>query len=219
MSKSPKRHDPLKQATPSKREVPRCGAKRRNGEPCRKFPLKGTNRCRLHGGASPNAQRKARERLMDAADWVTSELLKIAGSKDVTSVKLAAIRDVLDRAGLGAHQAIDVQGSLTWDATFEHVVTTYSGPDVELSEVALADPAAIEPAPQRRELLPAAVDEAVLEGVVIQAVGGWGPWDKAVPLGESEYDDPQPHQPVVTGDDMPPAYVQRAMREGRYDPT
>lgn len=31
-----------------------CGAKRRNGEPCRKPPLRnGTGRCRLHGGLSP----------------------------------------------------------------------------------------------------------------------------------------------------------------------
>jgi hypothetical protein len=28
----------------------RCGAKRRNGEPCRVWPVKGRNRCRLHGG-------------------------------------------------------------------------------------------------------------------------------------------------------------------------
>jgi hypothetical protein len=29
-----------------------CGAKRRNGEPCQKFAIKGSTRCRLHGGKS-----------------------------------------------------------------------------------------------------------------------------------------------------------------------
>ena len=30
--------------------IERCGAKRRNGEPCQQYPIKGRNRCRLHGG-------------------------------------------------------------------------------------------------------------------------------------------------------------------------
>lgn len=28
----------------------RCGAKKRNGEPCKKWPIRGRARCRLHGG-------------------------------------------------------------------------------------------------------------------------------------------------------------------------
>jgi hypothetical protein len=30
----------------------RCGAKKRNGQPCRQWPIKGRTRCRLHGGKS-----------------------------------------------------------------------------------------------------------------------------------------------------------------------
>jgi hypothetical protein len=30
-----------------------CGARRRNGEPCRRLLLAGRTRCRLHGGATP----------------------------------------------------------------------------------------------------------------------------------------------------------------------
>jgi glucans biosynthesis protein len=29
----------------------RCGARTRNGSPCRKYPIRGRRRCRLHGGA------------------------------------------------------------------------------------------------------------------------------------------------------------------------
>ena len=32
-----------------------CGAKKRNGEACQKPPIKGKNRCRLHGGLTKNA--------------------------------------------------------------------------------------------------------------------------------------------------------------------
>jgi uncharacterized protein YjcR len=39
-------------------EKRRCGAKRRNGEPCRKWALKGKKRCRIHGGASTGAPKK-----------------------------------------------------------------------------------------------------------------------------------------------------------------
>lgn len=36
-----------------------CGAKRRNGEPCEKPPMKGKTRCRLHGGATPKGIKNA----------------------------------------------------------------------------------------------------------------------------------------------------------------
>jgi hypothetical protein len=35
----------------SLRLTPRCGAKKRDGQPCQKPRAKGRNRCRLHGGA------------------------------------------------------------------------------------------------------------------------------------------------------------------------
>ena len=39
----------------------RCGAKKRNGEPCEKWPVSGRNRCRLHGGAIPKSQNRGKE--------------------------------------------------------------------------------------------------------------------------------------------------------------
>lgn len=38
-------------ATPADR--PRCGARRRDGNPCTAFPVRGKDRCRMHGGATP----------------------------------------------------------------------------------------------------------------------------------------------------------------------
>jgi hypothetical protein len=43
-----------------------CGARTRGGGTCKKPPLAGATRCRLHGGASPNSLAKAQERITDA---------------------------------------------------------------------------------------------------------------------------------------------------------
>jgi hypothetical protein len=93
--------DPKNDATASAVQPDRCGAKKRNGEPCRRWPLKGTNRCRLHGGASPQAQKRARERIIGAADLAAARLIEFMNDKRVPySVRLAATRDLLDR-GIG----------------------------------------------------------------------------------------------------------------------
>lgn len=39
-----------------------CGAKKRDGQPCGASPARGHVRCRRHGGATPQAKNKARER-------------------------------------------------------------------------------------------------------------------------------------------------------------
>src|SRR5205823_11427625 len=42
----------------------RCTARRqRDGEPCGRFAIRGGTVCRIHGGASPQAQRKAKQRI------------------------------------------------------------------------------------------------------------------------------------------------------------
>ena len=60
---------------------PVCGAKTRNGGTCRNAPLPGTNRCRMHGGASPQAQAKARERL--AVAKAELEVARLGARRDI----------------------------------------------------------------------------------------------------------------------------------------
>lgn len=57
------------------RELPRCGAKLVSGKPCRKYPVKGTNRCERHGGGAPQVRAKAREILLRAR--VNRELVNL----------------------------------------------------------------------------------------------------------------------------------------------
>jgi hypothetical protein len=47
--------------------APTCGAATRTGGTCKKPPLEGATRCRLHGGASPRAQAAAADRIAEQA--------------------------------------------------------------------------------------------------------------------------------------------------------
>ncbi len=101
----------------------RCKARRKNDkQPCGNPPMKGGTCCRMHGGSAPQVQRKAQERLLAAADTMAAELLKIATDKKVPyPVRLAAIRDALDRAGISRN--IDVTlGVKKWEEIAEEIL-------------------------------------------------------------------------------------------------
>lgn len=98
-----------------------CTAHRSNGQPCRRAAINGGTVCATHGGRSPQVKRAARVRLEMAADRMAKELLGIASADDAPpAVKLAAIRDALDRAGLGAKTAVEVEVGLK---PFEELLT------------------------------------------------------------------------------------------------
>lgn len=55
--------------------------------------------CRFHGGGTPVVRAKAEERLARMVDPALTELNRLIVSAETDAVKLAAIKDVLDRAG------------------------------------------------------------------------------------------------------------------------
>lgn len=85
----------------------RCRGHNKDGSQCKASPLRGATVCRMHGGAAPQVRKKAAERLEQAADRMAQQLLAIAEDKGLPApVRLAAIRDALDRAGL--HRGSDL---------------------------------------------------------------------------------------------------------------
>jgi hypothetical protein len=69
-----------------------------------------TNVCDFHGAKAPQVKRKALQRIEEAADRLACKLLKISIDDGVAhTAKLAVIRDALDRTGLIARTAIEVE--------------------------------------------------------------------------------------------------------------
>lgn len=99
----------------------RCTAHRKNGERCRKWAIMGGTVCATHGGAAKHVRNAARVRLANAADRMAIQLLKMATDDNVSDgVKLNAIRDALDRAGLGIKAEIEVTAK-PYESIFEQM--------------------------------------------------------------------------------------------------
>ncbi len=84
-----------------------CTAHRTDGQPCKATPIKGTNVGRVHGGSAPQVRDAAQRRLLDAADPAAAELVRLALHDESPRVRLAAVKDLLDRAGVGGSDAWD----------------------------------------------------------------------------------------------------------------
>ena len=115
----------------AKHKGKRCTAHKHNGEQCRKFAIDGTNVCRVHGGAAPQVKRAARLRLEMAADRMARQLLGMATDPNVADpVKLAAIKDALDRGGIQSKTAVSVEvGVKPFELVFDAIVAGPRDPD------------------------------------------------------------------------------------------
>jgi hypothetical protein len=90
-------------------EPVKCSARTRNGNPCSRSPIKGGTVCPSHGGRAPQTKRKAQERLLKEVPAMLLRLRDLASDESVPpAVRLAAIRDWLDRAGINAKTEVEV---------------------------------------------------------------------------------------------------------------
>ncbi len=89
---------------------PLCSARRTNGQPCRLPPIKGGVVCIKHGGSAPQVREAANRRLAAATDRLMAALLDIAlDTSQPVLARLTAIKDGLDRAGVGKDRPITVE--------------------------------------------------------------------------------------------------------------
>jgi len=90
----------------------RCGKKTRTGGKCGSHALKGGTVCRMHGGGAPQVKAANARNLLKALVSPALAQLKLIvdNPKTPPAVKLAAVRDILDRTGHGAvkHSEITV---------------------------------------------------------------------------------------------------------------
>ena len=91
-----------------------CQANKTNGDECKAQAMKGQRVCRVHGGSSPQAKSKAMERLLEAADPVAAEMVRIAKDGKAERDRISAGRDVLDRVGVGEEKAAELTVVIEW---------------------------------------------------------------------------------------------------------
>ena len=153
-----------------------CKARRRNGEPCGNPPMLGSTVCRMHGGSAPQVKQAAQVRLMMAADPAAARLIEIANDKTMPpNVRLAANKEILDRANVVGTQQLNVEVSAFEERTRKIVVrwedfADDEGNDTNILDAEVVDdePAAItagdyddEPEPPARNRFDRALDEDV----------------------------------------------------------
>jgi hypothetical protein len=90
----------------------RCVAHRRNGKQCKHAAMNGTSVCQTHGGRAPQVKMRAKQRLEEATEKNARFLLEMCADTLIPEgVRLAAIRDALDRGGLGVKSSMEIEVS------------------------------------------------------------------------------------------------------------
>lgn len=87
----------------------RCHATNGKDEQCSKVAMEAQKVCGTHGGRAPQSKRAARRRIEEAQDRMAEELLGIATSAESEAVRLAAIKDALDRGGTTGKTSVEME--------------------------------------------------------------------------------------------------------------
>lgn len=109
MTRPPATHDPPQPIDGGGRR--KCTAhSSQTGNPCRNHAISGSNVCRSHGGAAPQVLERARRRLLEAVDPAAAELVRIAKQGENEGVRVRAITEILDRAGVPREARLEHTG-------------------------------------------------------------------------------------------------------------
>lgn len=117
----PRTETPAKPGMPgSVDDTRRCTATaNRTGERCKAPAIKGHNVCRVHGGASPQVVRTAKQRLLELASPAVAALQEVLTNPETdNATKVRAALGILDRTGHGPGAKLEV-GISKWDDLME----------------------------------------------------------------------------------------------------
>lgn len=94
-------------------EPRKCSAKSsRTGAPCKKFAIVGGTVCDTHGGRAPQVREAARKRIESMVPDALTGIEQLAGimgpGSQKDEVRLRALQDILDRAGLKGADKLEV---------------------------------------------------------------------------------------------------------------
>lgn len=109
----------------------RCYYVKPDGERCKKFGIRGTGgantngkaMCYFHGGSLPAVKAmaeaqvsSAKMKLVDSADMAVDSLIELSGPGTIANVRLGAIKEILDRAGIkgGPDMTVEVTHAVSY---------------------------------------------------------------------------------------------------------
>jgi len=101
----------------------RCTAhSKRTGDPCGNWSIRGGTVCRKHGGAAKQTREAAARRIFAAADRAAAAIVGLMEDRETPhAVKLAAARDLLDRAGLSMRNELTVEVK-PWEGIIDRII-------------------------------------------------------------------------------------------------
>jgi hypothetical protein len=107
----------------------RCTATARSsGERCKMNATFGTHVCKVHGGRSPNTIEAVYQRLRATAPLALQVLIDLMMGAEDERVRLGAARDLLDRAGIVKHIAVDASVN-GFEARVVNIIRAAAEPD------------------------------------------------------------------------------------------
>jgi hypothetical protein len=97
----------------------RCTARSKQSQGrCKRWAITGGTVCPIHGGSAPQVRRSAEQRLADLVDPAITALTELVESSNIDAIRLAAIKDVLDRAGFKPRERIEQSGKVVIEVVY-----------------------------------------------------------------------------------------------------
>ena len=98
----------------------RCTATNRQGQRCKRWPIRGGNVCTNHGGGAPQVKRKAAERLAELVPKAIGKLDALMDRDEYPSVQFAASKAVIEfsegKATERVEQTVDATMEIRWQS-------------------------------------------------------------------------------------------------------